>query len=347
MFGAVESVIDAGHDPRRSPPTYSSDSAISRAASSSRCTTRGVVDAPEECWTGCGAGGPDGPATLTRYAEVVHAGLTEMRGATAAPAARGDLRAAAAAVGQRCRIGAAATRRADRDQAGHVHPCAVGATSGRRGRRGPLALRQAAPAPVARRTEARRPPEAEPPSPARRGRPRGGGLGRTQRRRGPNHVADGARQGASAQPNHRGDAGRRHRPCGRGQHAGADPRSAPLAKRLSEQRNADVIAEALKDALGVNWRVRCEAGASTRRTEAPATRRAPSSGAIPCGSCPRRAEEASRRRGIRSAGRRGEHARRSRPDEASAPRRDPEEVALELLQKRTGRSPHRQWLVRG
>ena len=37
--------------------------------------------------------------------------------------------------------------------------------------------------------------------------------------------------------------------------------SAPLAKRLSEQRNADVIAEALKDALGVNWRVRCEAGA--------------------------------------------------------------------------------------
>ena len=36
--------------------------------------------------------------------------------------------------------------------------------------------------------------------------------------------------------------------------------SAPLAKRLSEQRNADVIAEALKDALGVDWRVRCEAG---------------------------------------------------------------------------------------
>src|SRR6185437_6155298 len=37
-------------------------------------------------------------------------------------------------------------------------------------------------------------------------------------------------------------------------------KSPPLAKRLSEQRNADVIAEALKDALGVNWRVRCEAG---------------------------------------------------------------------------------------
>ncbi|EUA86680.1 DNA-directed DNA polymerase III, gamma/tau [Mycobacterium ulcerans str. Harvey] len=38
--------------------------------------------------------------------------------------------------------------------------------------------------------------------------------------------------------------------------------SAPLARRLSEQRNADVIAEALRDALGVNWRVRCEVGAA-------------------------------------------------------------------------------------
>ena len=36
--------------------------------------------------------------------------------------------------------------------------------------------------------------------------------------------------------------------------------SAPLAKRLSEQRNADVIRDALKDVLGVNWRVRCEHG---------------------------------------------------------------------------------------
>ena len=41
--------------------------------------------------------------------------------------------------------------------------------------------------------------------------------------------------------------------------------SAPLAKRLSEQRNADVIAEALKDALGVDWRVRCEAGVGMQR----------------------------------------------------------------------------------
>ena len=35
-----------------------------------------------------------------------------------------------------------------------------------------------------------------------------------------------------------------------------------LAKRLSEQRNADVIREALKDALGVDWKVRCEVAAA-------------------------------------------------------------------------------------
>jgi DNA polymerase-3 subunit gamma/tau len=47
--------------------------------------------------------------------------------------------------------------------------------------------------------------------------------------------------------------------------------SAPLAKRLSEQRNADVIAEALKDALGVDWRVRC-AGWFRRRPRRPKCR---------------------------------------------------------------------------
>src|SRR6202012_1317126 len=48
--------------------------------------------------------------------------------------------------------------------------------------------------------------------------------------------------------------------------------SAPLAKRLSEQRNADVIAEALKDALGVNWRGRCETGGGRPGSGTPAPR---------------------------------------------------------------------------
>jgi DNA polymerase III subunit gamma/tau len=87
--------------------------------------------------------------------------------------------------------------------------------------------------------------------------------------------------------------------------------SAPLAKRLCEQRNADVIAEALKDALGVDWRVRCEAGApNLTATEQPA---------VPA----QRAEEESM---LAEAGQ----------DDSSAPRRDPEEAALELLQNELG-----------
>ena len=46
--------------------------------------------------------------------------------------------------------------------------------------------------------------------------------------------------------------------------------SAPLARRLSEQRNAAVIIEALKDALGVNWRVRCETGGPAPQPASPA-----------------------------------------------------------------------------
>ena len=93
--------------------------------------------------------------------------------------------------------------------------------------------------------------------------------------------------------------------------------SAPLAKRLCEQRNADVIAEAIKDALGVDWRVRCEAGASNpTATEAPIETAA---GVDPV----KRAEEESM---LAEAGH----------DDTPAGRRDPEEAALELLQNELG-----------
>ena len=36
--------------------------------------------------------------------------------------------------------------------------------------------------------------------------------------------------------------------------------AAPLAKRLNESRNVEIIREALKDALGVDWNVRCDVG---------------------------------------------------------------------------------------
>jgi DNA polymerase-3 subunit gamma/tau len=93
--------------------------------------------------------------------------------------------------------------------------------------------------------------------------------------------------------------------------------SAPLAKRLAEQRNSDVIREALKDALGVDWKIRCEAG-----TAAPQAAPEPESVAPP----PPLQRDNDEEDMLAEAGN----------DTSEAPRRDPEEAALELLQSELG-----------
>jgi DNA polymerase-3 subunit gamma/tau len=96
--------------------------------------------------------------------------------------------------------------------------------------------------------------------------------------------------------------------------------SAPLAKRLSEPRNADVIREALKDALGVDWKIRCETGAApSAPAEKPA---APAAGPT---AAPNDEEEDM----LAEAGN----------DTSEVVRRDPEEAALELLQSELGARP--------
>ena len=95
--------------------------------------------------------------------------------------------------------------------------------------------------------------------------------------------------------------------------------SAPLAKRLTEQHNVDVIRDALKDALGVNWRVRCEVGAG-QDPAPPNPPPAPEPQPDPLEA--QRAEEDSMIAEV--------------SHEDAAPRRDPEEVALELLQSELG-----------
>jgi DNA polymerase-3 subunit gamma/tau len=96
--------------------------------------------------------------------------------------------------------------------------------------------------------------------------------------------------------------------------------SAPLAKRLNEQNNVAIIRDALKDALGVNWNIRCEAGSAA--TPVSSERARPSAAAPPP---PEEDDEESM---LAEA----EHAE-------TAPRRDPEEVALELLQNELGARP--------
>ena len=85
LFGAVESVIDAGHDPRRFATDLLErfrDLIVLQAVPDA--AARGVVEAPAyELDKMRSQAERIGTATLTRYAEVTHAALGEMRGATA------------------------------------------------------------------------------------------------------------------------------------------------------------------------------------------------------------------------------------------------------------------------
>ncbi|MEO5833641.1 MAG: DNA polymerase III subunit gamma and tau, partial [Nakamurella sp.] len=85
VFGAIDKVVEAGHDPRR----FAADllqrfrdlvilAAVPDAAA------KGLIDAPDDQISAMqGQSERLGPGTLTRLADVLHTGLTEMRGTTA------------------------------------------------------------------------------------------------------------------------------------------------------------------------------------------------------------------------------------------------------------------------
>jgi len=340
LFGAVEAVIDAGHDPRR----FATD-LLERfrdlivLQSVPDAIARGVVDGPEDVLermrdqaTRIGA------ATLTRYAEVVHAGLGEMRGATA-PRLLLEVVCARLLLPSASDTESALLQRVERIEtrldmsipAGEAAASQSGAPPKQFTRRSKPA--EPAPARVPEAEPAPQPPlvpkaEAEPappPSPpplrppsdpvveAPAAPPVGGELNAAAVR--------------SMWPTVREKVRQRSRTIDV-MLAGAIVRaveadtlvlshdSAPLAKRIVEQRNSDVIREALKDALGVDWKIRCEAGAA-----APAARPEPESAAP---SPPQRDDDEEDM--LAEAGN----------DTSEVTRRDPEEAALELLQNELG-----------
>ena len=350
LFGAVESVIDAGHDPRRFATDLLErfrDLLVLQAIPDA--TSRGVVDAPEDVLERMREQATRiGRATLTRYAEVVHAGLTEMRGATA-PRLLLEVICARLLLPSASDGESALLQRVERIET-------------RLDMSIPQDEKPARPAPV-RPSEAAPPPPppaaaAEPvptPSPAAVPEP-------SPEPSPPDPepvvseevpvVAGSAEPNAAAVrtlwPTVRDKVRERSRTT-EVMLAGATVRavegntlvlsheSAPLAKRLSEQRNADVIAEALKDALGVDWRVRCEASAASPAPEAPVAPprpvERPSRRMVPPPPAPSEApvdsdtdERAEEESMLAEAGQ----------DDTSTPRRDPEEAALELLQNELG-----------
>ncbi|HVV13328.1 DNA polymerase III subunit gamma and tau [Amycolatopsis sp.] len=85
VFGTVEQLAEAGHDPRRFASDLLDrlrDLVLMRSVADA--AARGLVSAPEdELARMSGQAERIGLATLTRYAEIIHSGLLEMRGATA------------------------------------------------------------------------------------------------------------------------------------------------------------------------------------------------------------------------------------------------------------------------
>ena len=314
LFSAVESVIDAGHDPRRFATDLLErfrDLIVLQAVPDA--ATRGVVDAPEDVLDRMREQAVRlGPATLTRYAEVVQAGLGEMRGATA----------------PRLLLEVVCARL--------LLPSASDAESAllQRVARIETRLEMSIPAPQTAPAVAPAPdPRPAPPEPVAQPSPK------------PMPVPEAAPEPASAPGELNAAAVRTMWPTVRDKVrqrsrttevmlAGATVRavegntlvltheSAPLAKRLSEQRNSDVIAEALKDALGVDWRVRCETG-SPAPAEVTAVPAKEEPAAVPEVESAQRDEEEHM---LAEAGQ----------GDLSEPRRDPEEVALELLQNELG-----------
>ena len=364
LFGAVESLIDAGHDPRR----FATDllerfrdlivlQAVPDAAS------RGVVDAPGDVLERMRDQAERvGPATLARYAEVVHAGLGEMRGATA-PRLLLEVVCARLLLPSASDTESALLQRVERietrldisipadEAAASAHSSAPSKQYVRKTQAPPPVSAPApepAPVPAASAPVAPEPaapaapePAAAKPEPAQP-EPEPEAVSESEAVPEPAPVPQAPAPSATefAEP----DAGAvrsmwstvRDKVRERSRTievmlAGAMVRavegdtlilshdSAPLAKRLGEMHNAEVIREALKDALGVNWRVQFEAGARESVAEPEPVR-----AAVPDAAEAVRAEEDEL------------IAEAVRDDVDPAPRRDPEEAALELLQSELG-----------
>ena len=375
LFGAVESVIDAGHDPRRFATDLLErfrDLIVLQAVPDA--ATRGVVDAPGDVLERMRDQAERiGSATLARYAEVVHAGLGEMRGATA-PRLLLEVVCARLLLPSASDTESALLQRIERIEtrldisipAGEAAASVPAAPARQYVRKtqvaaAPPAPAPAPPAPPVPQPKAEPAPEPEPEAaPAARAADPAPAVEAEPEPAAPEPAA--AAPAPEPEPVAPAPAvPKRETPLGEPDAAAVRQlwstvrekvrernkvidvmlagatvlavdgdtlvlahESAPLSKRIVEQRNAEVIRDALKDALGVNWKVRCESGG-------PAV---PPAAAVPAEPVP--AEPAPDPVEVQRAEEDELIAEAVREGEDPAPRRDPEEVALEILQTELG-----------
>lgn len=346
LFGAVEGVIDAGHDPRRFATDLLErfrDLIVLQAVPDA--AARGVVDAPGDVLERMrDQAARIGAGTLTRYAEVVHAGLGEMRGATA-PRLLLEVVCARLLLPSASDTESALLQRIERVEtrldmsipADGSAAAPGGAPAKQFTRKSkapePAPEKQApapeAPAPVSApdpTPEPAEPPpeqaESPPPSPPpvqppadpvveAPAAPVSGEPDAAAIRRQWSTVLDKVRERSRSLAVMLAGA------VVRTVDGGAlllNHESAPLAKRLNEQRNADVVEEALKDALGIGLKVRYEVGSPS------------DAGSV---DVPAATDEVARDEEDSMLAEAGS-------DTSETERRDPEEAALELLQSELG-----------
>jgi DNA polymerase-3 subunit gamma/tau len=277
VYGTVERLVEAGHDPRRFASDLLDrlrDLVLLRAVPDS--AARGLVTAPGDELSRMTAQAERlGPGTLSRYAEIVHTGLIDMRGATS-PRLVLELLCARmllpAAVATDAVADSAVLQRLERlERRVTVAPAAVEAAPAAKPAPQAAPVRTPTPTPVPEAAPEPVAVEETPPEPEPVREPVRPGVmdAATVRRVWPELLTEVRRQ-----------------PSGRSteamltnatvQEIDGDTviiahAAAPLARRLAEARNVDLVAQALNNVIGGQWKVRCvHAGqALTQPTQAP------------------------------------------------------------------------------
>ncbi len=280
VFATIDRLVEAGHDPRRFASDLLQrfrDLVLLRVAPEQAC--HGLVDAPEDQLRAMTSQADAlGAATLTRFAEVTHNGLIEMRGATAPRlllellCARMLLPAVAEGDGAVLHRLERLERRLTIAQPTGAHPDVAAERSPKTAE-----IIDPAPTPPARRPEPPirpaqasqpavtqpavvQPPAAQPPvppplAPEAKPAPVSGQLDAGAVRRVWQALLDAVREQSRATQalfsNSTASAVE-------GSTLVLTLPTAPLARRLGEERNVEIIRRALHTVLGVDWQVRCE-----------------------------------------------------------------------------------------
>jgi DNA polymerase-3 subunit gamma/tau len=271
VFATIDRLVEAGHDPRRFASDLLQrfrDLVLLRVAPER--ARHGLVDAPEDqLRTMTAQAEALGAATLTRFAEITHNGLVAMRGATAPRlllellCARMLLPAATEGDGavlhrlERLERRLTATAQPATAQPATVQPTTAQPNVGVEGSPGPARVADPAPPPSADRPRPPEPnvqrPEAQRPETQRQ--PAAGQLDVAAVRRVWQALLDAVREQSRATQALFSNS---TVSAVEGSTLVLTLPTAPLARRLGEERNVEMIKRALRDVLGVDWQVRCE-----------------------------------------------------------------------------------------